>query len=57
MGQILHGSATTTHAIRTKIQGSKESVHCLGKRYGIKDEEGVGTIPSPAASPARGEAK
>jgi hypothetical protein len=23
MGQILHGSATTTHAIRTEIQRSK----------------------------------
>ena len=35
MGQILHGSATTTHAVRTKIQASKESVHHLGQHYGI----------------------
>ena len=26
MGQILHGTATTTHAIREKIQDSQESL-------------------------------
>ena len=35
MGQVLHGSATTTHAIRTKIQGSKESAYRARERYGI----------------------
>jgi transposase-like protein len=35
MGQILHGTATTTHAIREKIQDSQESLVKLAKRYGI----------------------
>lgn len=35
MGQILHGSATTTHAIRADIQRSEASVAKLAKRYGI----------------------
>jgi transposase-like protein len=35
MGQVLHGTATTTHAIREKIQDSQESLVKLAKRYGI----------------------
>jgi hypothetical protein len=35
MGQILHGSATTTEAIRRAIQNSQESLIWLAKRYGI----------------------
>src|ERR1700742_3475805 len=35
MGQILHGSATTTEAIRRAIQNSQESLRALSKRYGI----------------------
>src|SRR5271166_209216 len=36
MGQILHGSATTTEAVRRAIQNSQESLRTLAKRYGIK---------------------
>ena len=35
MGQILHGSATTTEAVRRAIQHSQESLSALSKRYGI----------------------
>ncbi len=35
MGQIRHGSATTTHAVRAAIQRSKASVSELAERYGI----------------------
>lgn len=35
MGQILHGRATTTEAIRRAIQDSQESLRTLAKRYGI----------------------
>ena len=35
MGQILHGTATTTYAIREKIQDSQENLVKLAKRYGI----------------------
>jgi transposase-like protein len=35
MGQVLHGSATTTAAIRRAIQHSQESLRALAKRYGI----------------------
>ncbi len=33
MGQILHGSATTTEAVRRAIQDSQESLRTLAKRY------------------------
>jgi len=36
MGQILHGSATTTAAVRRAIQHSQESLMVLAKRYDIK---------------------
>jgi transposase InsO family protein len=35
MGQILHGSATTTEAVRRAIQNSQESLIALSKRYGV----------------------
>ena len=35
MGQILHGSATTTEAIRRAIQHSQASLRALARRYGI----------------------
>jgi transposase InsO family protein len=35
MGQVLHGSATTTEAVRRAIQHSQESLRALSKRYGI----------------------
>ena len=35
MGQVLHGSATTTEAIRRAIQHSQESLRALSRRYGI----------------------
>ncbi|MGE0239913.1 MAG: IS481 family transposase [Parvibaculaceae bacterium] len=35
MGQVLHGSATTTEAVRRAIQHSQESLRRLAKRYGI----------------------
>jgi len=35
MGQVLHGSARTTAAIRRAIQGSEESLRQLARRYGI----------------------
>jgi transposase InsO family protein len=35
MGQVLHGSATTTAAVRRAIQHSQESLRALAKRHGI----------------------
>ena len=35
MGQVLHGSATTTHAVRAAIQRSQASIQELSERYGI----------------------
>jgi transposase len=35
MGQVLHGSATTTEAVRRAIQVSQESVRALARRYGV----------------------
>jgi transposase InsO family protein len=35
MGQVLHGSATTTEAVRRAIQLRQESVRALARRYGI----------------------
>src|SRR5450631_976933 len=35
VGQVLHGSATTTHAVRAAIQRSKASIQALSGRYGI----------------------
>nr|WP_306267101.1 IS481 family transposase [Pararhizobium sp. IMCC3301] len=35
MGQVLHGSATTTHAIRAAIQRSQASASDLSETYGV----------------------
>jgi transposase-like protein len=35
MGQVLHGSATTTKAVRRAIQTRQESVRALARRYGV----------------------
>ena len=35
MGQVLHGSATTTAAIRRAIHHSQESLRALARRYGV----------------------
>jgi transposase InsO family protein len=38
MGQILHGSATTTEAVRRAIQNSQESLRALALRYSINQK-------------------
>ena len=38
MGQILHGGATTTEAVRRAIQNSQASLRALSKRYGINQK-------------------
>ena len=35
MGQVRHGSATTTHAIRAAIQRSQASTAALSREFGI----------------------
>ena len=35
MGQVLHGCARTTEAVRREIQNSKESVKALSERLGL----------------------
>jgi transposase len=38
MGQVLHGCATTTEAVRRAIYHSQESLRALAKRYGINQK-------------------
>ena len=38
MGQVLHGSATTTEAVRRAIQHSQASLRALAKRYGVNQK-------------------
>ena len=38
MGQVLHGSATTTAAVRRAIQNSQASLRALAHRYGINQK-------------------
>ena len=38
MGQVLHGSATTTEAVRRAIQHSQESLRALATRYGVNQK-------------------
>jgi IS30 family transposase len=38
MGQVLHGSATTTEAVRRAIQHSHASLRALAQRYGINQK-------------------
>ena len=35
MGQVLHGSARTTAAVRRAIQHSQESLRALARRHGV----------------------
>src|SRR4028119_1385980 len=35
MGQLLHGCARTTEAVRRAIQNSQESLKVLSQRYGV----------------------
>ncbi|QXX76086.1 hypothetical protein MHY1_02921 [Methylovirgula sp. HY1] len=59
MGQILHGSATTTEAVRRAIQNSQASLRALAKRYGInqktvakwKKREAVCDLPTGPKAP------
>lgn len=38
MGQVLHGSAKTTHAVRAELQRSKAPIAELARRYGINEK-------------------
>ena len=38
MGQVLHGSATTTAAVRRAIQHSQESLRALARHYGLNQK-------------------
>lgn len=38
MGQVLHGSARTTEAVRRAMQHSQESLRALAKRYGVNQK-------------------
>jgi transposase InsO family protein len=38
MGQVLHGSAATTEAVRRAIQNSQASLRALARRYGINQK-------------------
>src|SRR4051812_43743614 len=38
VGQVLHGSATTTEAVRRAIQHSQESLRTLARRHGINQK-------------------
>ena len=38
MGQVLHGSATTTEVVREAIQHSKESLSALATRHGVNQK-------------------
>jgi hypothetical protein len=41
MGQVLHGCATTTEAVRRAIQNSQKSLRALAAHYGINQK----TVP------------
>ena len=59
MGQVLHGSATTTEAVRRAIQHSQESLRALARHYGInqktvakwKKRTSVGDLPTGPREP------
>ena len=38
MGQVLHGCATTTHAVRAAIQRSKATVPEIAEKYGLNEK-------------------
>jgi len=53
MGQVLHGSAATTHAARAAMQRSTASIAALSRKYGVnpktvakwKNRDGVSDAP------------
>jgi hypothetical protein len=45
MGQVLHGSARTTSAMRQALQASTESLAKLVIRYGLNEKTVVGELP------------
>jgi hypothetical protein len=50
MGQILHGCATTTEAVRRAMQNSQASLRALAERYGFNQKlsrSGSSARPSP----------
>lgn len=59
MGQVLHGCATTTEAVRRAIQHSQASLRALAKHYGInqktvakwKKREAVTDLPTGPKEP------
>ena len=59
MGQILHGGARTTEAVRRAIQHSQESLRALSKRHGVnpktiakwKKRTSVGDLPTGPREP------
>jgi transposase len=59
MGHVLHGSATTTEAVRRAIQNSQESLRALASRHGInqktvakwKKRTSVADLPAGPKSP------
>ena len=59
LGQVLHGSATTTEAARRTIQNSQESLRALAARHGInqktvakwKKRTSVADLPTGPKSP------
>ena len=59
MGQVLHGSATTTEAVRRAIQNSQESLRVLANRYSInvktvakwKKRQSVSDVPTGPTKP------
>ena len=65
MGQVLHGSAKTTHAIRAAIQRSQASIKELSERYDLnpktvakwKKRDFIDDAPMGASSWAWGAAR
>ncbi|TAM16063.1 MAG: helix-turn-helix domain-containing protein, partial [Candidimonas sp.] len=59
MGQVLHGCATTTEAVRRAIQNSQASLRALARHYGInqktvakwKKREAVSDLPTGPKQP------
>ncbi len=41
MGQVLHGSTTTTEATRRALQNIQEGLRSHSKRYGINQKTGA----------------
>ena len=50
MGQVLHGCATTTHAVRTAIQRSKAPLKELAARYGLNPRQSPSGVNEPSST-------